>query len=167
MRDIDALLQEHNLDREEIEELLQQNEKINAIKLVFDKTGIGLKNSKDLVEAIQRKETHFSEDNSSSNSNVSVKTFSKNGQLTVKLKLNNQPEKVVFPSDPDWAEVKRVMGDKPELIAYEKEYLENPTKFQSQKNTLFIEDEGSRKWKVVLLAAVFTIVIIYLIYSNS
>ncbi len=167
MKDIDALLQEHHLDREEIEELLQQNEKINAIKLVFDNTGLGLKNSKDLVEAIQNKETNFIEDYSSGNSNISVKTFSKNGQLTVKLKLNNQPEKVVFPSDSDWAEVKKVMGDKPELIAYEKEYLENPIKFQSQKNTLFIEDEGSGKWKVVLLAAVFTIVIIYVIYSNS
>ncbi|WP_379965831.1 hypothetical protein [Epilithonimonas sp. UC225_85] len=167
MKDIDALLQEHNLDRQEIEELLQQNEKINAIKLVFDKTGLGLKNSKDLVEAIQSKETHFDEDNSLTNSNVSVKTFSKHGQLTVKLKLNNQPEKIVFPSDPDWAEVKKVMGDKPEIIAYEKEYLENPTKFQSQKNTLFIEEEGSGKWKVVLLAAIFTIFIIYLIYSNS
>lgn len=167
MKDIDSLLLEHNLDRMEIEELLRRNEKIMAIKVVRDKTGWDLKNSKDLVEAIQRKETHFSEDNSSSNSNVSVKTFSKNGQLTVKLKLNNQPEKVVFPSDPDWAEVKRVMGDKPELLAYEKEYLENPTKFQSQKNTLFIEETSSGKWKVVLLAAVFTIVIIYLIYSNS
>ena len=93
--------------------------------------------------------------------------FNKNGQLTVKLKLYNQPEKIVFPSDPDWAEVKRIMGDKPELIAYEKEYLENPTKFQQQKNTLFIEEKSSGKWKIVLLAAVFTIVIIYLIYSNS
>jgi len=167
MKDIDTLLQEHNLDRQEVEELLQQNEKINAIKLVFDKTGLSLKNSKDLVESIQNKETHFTEDGSSSNSNVSVKMLNKNGKLTVKLKLDDQPEKVVFPSDPDWAEVKKVMGDKPELIAYEKEYLENPTQFQSQKNKLFIEDEGSGKLKVVLLAAIFTVIIIYLIYSNS
>lgn len=167
MKDINALLQEHNLNRQEIEELLQQNEKINAIKLVFDKTGLGLKNSKDLVEAIQNTETHFTEGNSLGNSNVSVKTLNKNGKLTVKLKLNNQSEKVVFPSDPDWAEVKKVMGDKPELLAYEKEYLEDPTQFQSQKNTLFIEEKSSGKWKVVLLAAVLTIIIIYLIYSNS
>ena len=166
MKDIDALLQEHNLDRQEIEDLLRENEIINAIKLVFDKTGLGLKNSKDLVEAIQNKETHFTEDSSLSNSNVSVKTFNKNGKLTVKLKLNDQPEKVVFPSDPDWAEVKKLMGNKPELIAYEKAYLENPTQFQNQKNTLFIEEESSRKWKVVLLATIFTIAIIYLIYSN-
>lgn len=168
MKDIDNLLQEHNLDRQEIEGLLQQNEKMLAIKLVMDKTDLGLKNSKDLVESIQNKETHFTEDHSSgSSSNVSVKMLNKNGQLTVRLKLNNQSEKVVFPSDPDWAEVKKVMGDKPELLAYEKEYLENPMQFQKQKNTLFIEDEGSGKWKVVLLAAVFTIIIIYLIYSNS
>ena len=167
MKDIDTLLQEHNLDRYEIEELLRRNEKIMAIKLVRDKTGWDLRDSKDFVESIENKETHFTADHSSGNSNVSVKTFNKNGQLTVKLKLNNQPEKVVFPSDPDWAEVKRVMGDKPELLAYEKEYLENPMQFQSQKNTLFIEEETSGKWKVVLLAAVITLVVIYFIYSNS
>ncbi|MCD9853771.1 hypothetical protein LUD75_03600 [Epilithonimonas sp. JDS] len=168
MKDIDTLLQEHNLDRFEIEELLRRNEKIAAIKLVRDKTNWDLRNSKDFVEAFEANDTHFTQDDSfSGNSNVSVKTFNKNGQLTVKLKLNNQPEKVVFPSDPDWAEVKKVMGNKPELLAYEKEYLENPTKFQNQKNTLFIEENGSGKWKVVLLAAVCTIVIIYLIYSNS
>lgn len=167
MKDIDTLLQQHNLNRHEIEELLRKNEKIAAIKLVRDKTNWDLRNSKDFVEAIESNDTHFAEENSfSGNSNVSVKMLNKNGQLSVKLKLNNQPEKIVFPSDPDWAEVKKVMGEKPELIAYEKEYLENPTRFQHQKNTLFIEDEGSGKWKVVLLAAIFTIIIIYLIYSK-
>lgn len=167
MKDIDALLQEYNLDKQEIEELLRQNQKINAIKVVFDKTGMGLKNSKDLVESIQNKQTHFTEDNSRGNTNVSVKMLNKNGQITVRLKLNNQQEKVVFPSDPDWEEVKKVMGDKPELLAYEEAYFADPTQFQKQKNTLFIEDEGSRKWKVVLLAAIFTIIIVYLIYSKS
>jgi len=166
MKDIDTLLQEHNLDRMEIEELLRRNEKIMAIKVVRDKTGWDLRDSKDFVESIQNKETHFTEDNSSYNSNVSVKTFHKNGQLTVKLKLNDQPEKIVFPSDPDWAEVKRVMGDKPELIAYEKEYLENPIPFQKQKSTLFIEEDNSNKWKFVLLASVLALAIIYFIYSN-
>ena len=166
MKDIDILLQEHNLDRMEIEELLRRNEKIMAIKVVRDKTGWDLRDSKDFVESIQNKETHFTKDNSSYNSNVSVKTFNKNGQLTVKLKLNDQPEKVVFPSDPDWAEVKRVMGDKPELIAYEKEYLENPIPFQKQKSTLFIEEDNSNKWKFVILASVLALAIIYFIYSN-
>ncbi|MNK21023.1 hypothetical protein D3C87_392740 [compost metagenome] len=166
MKDIDALLQEHHLDRMEIEELLRRNEKIMAIKVVRDKTGWDLRNSKDFVESIQNKETHFTEDNSSYNSNVSVKTFNENGQLTVKLKLNNQREKVVFPSDPEWAEVKKMMGDKPELIAYEKEYLENPIPFQKQKSTLFIDEDHSNKWKIVILATVFTLGIIYFIYSN-
>lgn len=166
MKDIDTLLQEHNLDRMEIEELLRRNEKIMAIKVVRDKTGWDLRDSKDFVESIQNKETHFTEDNSSYNSNISVKMLNKNGQLTVKLKLNNQPEKIVFPSDPDWAEVKRVMGGKPELIAYEKEYLENPIPFQKQKSTLFIEEDNSNKWKFVLLASVLALAIIYFIYSN-
>lgn len=166
MKDIDTLLQEHHLDRMEIEELLRRNEKIMAIKVVRDKTGWDLRDSKDFVESIQNKETHFTEDNSSYNSNVSVKMFNKNGQLTVKLKLNNQPEKIIFPSDPDWAKVKRVMGDKPELIAYEKEYLENPIPFQKQKSTLFIEEDNSNKWKFVLLASVLALAIIYFIYSN-
>ncbi|RZJ37460.1 MAG: hypothetical protein EOO18_05620 [Chryseobacterium sp.] len=167
MKDIDTLLQEHDLDRFEIEELLRRNEKIQAIKLVRDKTGWDLRNSKDFVESIEGHQTHFTENNSPVDSNVSVKMLNRNGTVTVKLKLNNQPEKVVFPSDPDWAEVKKVMGNKPELAAYEKAYFENPTQFQHQKNKLFVEEEASGKWKVVLLAALFTVIIIYILYSNS
>lgn len=107
MKDIDTLLQEHDLDRFEIEELLRRNEKIQAIKLVRDKTGWDLRNSKDFVESIEGHQTHFTENNSPVNNNVSVKMLNRNGTVTVRLKLNNQPEKVVFPSDPDWAEVKK------------------------------------------------------------
>ena len=90
MKDINTLLQEHNLDRFEIEELLRQNRKIEAIKLVRDTTDWDLKNSKDFVEAIQSNQTHFTENTSFSNRNVSVKMLNKNGKITVKLKLNNE-----------------------------------------------------------------------------
>jgi|GEM_PF-2455934 len=156
MKDIDTLLQEHNLDRFEIEELLRRNEKIAAIKLVRDKTNWDLRNSKDFVEAIEANDTHFTQyDSFSGNSNVSVKTFNKNGQLTVKLKLNNQPEKVVFPSDPDWAEVKRVMGNKPELLAYEKEYLENPDQISKSKKYTFHRREWFRKMESCTFGSCF------------
>ncbi|UQB68453.1 hypothetical protein [Epilithonimonas zeae] len=167
MKEIDTLLQEHNLDRFEIEELLRQNRKIEAIKIVRDRTHWDLKNSKDFVESIEGKQAHFIENDSFKNSNVSVKMLSKNGKVVVKLKLNNQPEKIVFPTDADWEEVKKVMGNNPQLIAYEKAYLQNPNDFQYQKNTLFIEEDNSSKWKFVLLASVITIVIIYFIYSKS
>jgi len=167
MKDIDTLLQEHNLDRLEIEELLRQNRKIEAIKIVRDTTHWDLKVSKDFVESIESKQTHFTEDTSFNNRNVSVKMLNSNGRITVKLKLNNEREKVVFPTDPDWAEVKKTMGNNPQLIAYEKDYLENPNKYQHQKNTLFIEEDNSNRWKFVLLASVLALAIIYFIYSKS
>ena len=170
MKEIDTLLEEHNLNRFEIEELLRQNRKIEAIKIVRDQTHWDLKNSKDFVEAIEGNQTHFTEENnfaSSVSTNVSVKMVNTNGKLKFKIKHNNEREKVVFPTDPDWAEVKKVMGNNPQLIAHEKEYLENPNKYQHQKNTLFIEEDNSSKWKFVLLASVIAIVIIYFIYSKS
>lgn len=167
MKDINTLLEEHNLNRFGILELIRQSRKLEAIKLVREATNYSLKNSKDLVEAIEVGQTHFIEDDSFKNSNVSIKVLTKNGKVIVKLKLNNQPEKIVFPTDPDWAEVKKAIGNNPQLIAYEKAYLENPNDFQHQKNTLFIEEENSSKWKFVLLASVITIVIIYFIYSKS
>ncbi|GGG60853.1 hypothetical protein [Epilithonimonas arachidiradicis] len=167
MKNIDVILQEHNLDRSQIEELLRQNRKIEAIKVVRDATNYTLKSSKNLVESIEGNQTHFIEDDAFKNSKVSVKMLNKNGKVIIRLKLNNQPEKIVFPSDPDWAEVKKAMGNNPQLLAYEKAYLENPNDFQYQKNTLFIEEDNSGKWKFVLLASVITIVIIYFIYSKS
>jgi len=167
MKDIDTLLQEHDLDKQEIEELLRQNRKLEAIKIVRDTTNWDLRKSKDFVEAIEGKQTHFIEGDSFSNSNISVKMLSKNGRITVKLKMDNQREKVVFPTDPDWAEVKKAMGNNPQLLAYEKDYLENPNKYQHQKNTLFIEEDNANKWKFVLLASVIALAIIYFIYSKS
>lgn len=167
MKDIDTLLQEHDLDKQEIEELLRQNRKLEAIKIVRDTTNWDLRKSKDFVEAIQSKQTHFIEDTSFNNRNISVKMLNKNGRITVKLKMDNQREKVVFPTDPDWAEVKKAMGNNPQLLAYEKDYLENPNKYQHQKNTLFIEEDNANKWKFVLLASVIALAIIYFIYSKS
>ena len=166
MTDIDTLLQQHNLTRQEIEELLRQNKKLEAIKRVRDETNYSLKSSKDLVESIEDNQTHFINEDFYNHSNVSVKMQNLNGKTTVKLKLNNQPEKIVFPTDPDWNEVKKAMGDNSDLIAYEKAYFENPNEFQRQKSTLFIEEDNSNKWKFVLLASVLIIGIIYFIYSN-
>lgn len=42
------------IDDEEIRELIRQNRKIEAIKRLRDATGLGLKEAKDAVEALER-----------------------------------------------------------------------------------------------------------------
>jgi hypothetical protein len=45
---------DERIDDEEIRELIRQNRKIDAIKLVRERTGLGLKEAKDAVEALER-----------------------------------------------------------------------------------------------------------------
>ena len=47
---------ENNIE-EQVRQLLHQNKKINAVKLVYETTGMKLKDSKDFVEKIEMKET--------------------------------------------------------------------------------------------------------------
>lgn len=53
MTDYKILLQNHNI-LTSVQDLIQKNEIISAIKLVKDKTGLSLKESKDIVERISK-----------------------------------------------------------------------------------------------------------------
>lgn len=46
---------DERIDDEEIRELIRQNRKIEAIKRVRDRTGLGLAEAKDAVEAVEHK----------------------------------------------------------------------------------------------------------------
>ncbi|WP_081997510.1 ribosomal protein L7/L12 [Sphingopyxis fribergensis] len=46
---------DERIDEEEIRELLRQDRKIEAIKRVRDRTGLGLAEAKDAVEAVEHK----------------------------------------------------------------------------------------------------------------
>lgn len=45
---------DERIDEDEIRELIRQNRKIEAIKRVRDRTGLGLAEAKDAVEAVER-----------------------------------------------------------------------------------------------------------------
>ncbi|ALJ13370.1 ribosomal protein L7/L12 [Sphingopyxis macrogoltabida] len=49
----EARIDDARIDDEEIRELIRQNRKIEAIKRLRDQTGLGLKEAKDAVEAIE------------------------------------------------------------------------------------------------------------------
>ena len=53
MTNDEILLQKHNI-LTSVQELTQRNDMISAIKLVKDKTGLGLKESKDIVDRISK-----------------------------------------------------------------------------------------------------------------
>ena len=49
-----APVQDAPIDDDEIRELIRQNRKIEAIKRLRDATGLGLKEAKDAIEALER-----------------------------------------------------------------------------------------------------------------
>lgn len=161
MKSIDDILAEFNIDKNELETLIRENSKIAAIKIVYDKTGMGLKNAKDLIEHLSNKEPNITKEYSYDINNFSVRMINKNRKITVKLKEGNRSERTIFPSDPQWEKVKKALGNPLELTNFEKDFSENPSSYQQQKSTLFVENNNSKKWIYLFLAALLAVIVYY------
>lgn len=147
--------------------LLQQDKKIEAIKLMIDNTGMGLHDAKNFVESIEKKEIVFDSATLDRFSNTSVKMTNSNGKITVKIREGNNPEKTVYPNDPDWNKVKQMLGNKPELSYYETEFLNGKHSIQQKKSSLFVETNSFGKWILFLfLFCVIMLVIYFYNYKN-
>lgn len=147
--------------------LLQQDKKIEAIKLMIDSTGLGLRDAKNFVESIEKKETVFDSAILDRFSNTSVKMTNSNGKITVKIREGNNPEKTVYPNDPDWNKAKQMLGNKPELSYYETEFLNGKHSIQQKKSSLFVETNSFGKWILFLfLFCVIMLVIYFYNYKN-
>lgn len=109
---VDEILSDHKIE-EQVTTLLQQNSKLEAIKLVIDHTDMNLLDAKNLVESIQNKETTFTPENIDRFSDISVKMTNFNGKITVKIKEGNHPEKIVYPNDPNWEKAKKYLETNP------------------------------------------------------
>ncbi len=164
MTNIDEFLKESALNRTDVEQLILQGKKVEAIKLVHDACALDLRNSKNLVDAIESKQAEINLDQWLPDQNLKVFINTVNGKHTVKIKRGNQPEKVVIPTDPEWETVRKVMGHSPEIIAYEKSFAENPAAFQQERSKLYVDHEKSN-WKMIILAAAIATLILYLIFK--
>lgn len=150
---------------EELNTLLLQNKKIEAIKLVIDNTGMGLKDAKNFVESIQKKETVFNQEAIERFSNINVSMTNINGNITVKIKEGNRPEKIVYPNDSDWERAKQMLGNKPELIQYENEFLSGKHPVPQKKSNLFVETSSIGKW--ILFLVLFCVIMLFIYFYGS
>lgn len=157
------ILQKNNIE-EELNALLQQNKKLEAIKLVIDNTGMGLHNAKNFVESIQNKETTFNPEAIENFSNISVKMTNKNGKITVKIKEGGHSEKIIYPNDPNWEKAKKMLGNKPELLQYENEFLSGKHPIPQKKSNLFIETNSFGKW--ILFFVLFCLIMLVIYFFN-
>lgn len=160
------ILQKNNIG-EEISILLQQNKKLEAIKLVIDNTGMGLLNAKNFVESIQNKESTFTPEAIENFSNVSVKMTNINGKITVKMKEGSSPGKIIYPNDPNWEKAKKMLGNKPELLQYETEFLNGKHPIPQKKSNLFVETNSFRKWILFFVLFCLIMLVIYFFSSNN
>jgi len=160
----DEILQKDNIG-EKLNILLQQDKKIEAIKLVIDATGMDLLNAKNFVESIQNKETTFSPESLENFSNISVKMTNKNGKITVKIKEGHHPEKAIYPNDPSWEKAKKMLGNKPELLQYENEFRSGKHPIPQKKSNLFVETDSYGKW--ILFFVLFCAIMLVIYYYSS
>ena len=159
----DKILSENNIE-EELNTLLRENKKIEAIKLVIERAGIDLKDAKNFVESIQKAGTAFNQEEIEKFSNFSAKMTNITGNITVKIKDGNRPEKIIYPNDSDWEKAKQMLGNKPELIRYENEFLSGKYPIPQKKSNLFVETNSFGKW---ILFLVLFCAIMLVIYYNS
>ncbi|OCK52647.1 hypothetical protein BA768_11040 [Chryseobacterium sp. CBo1] len=160
------ILQKNNIG-EEINTLLQQNKKLEAIKLLIDNTGMGLHNAKNFVESIQNKETTFNPEAIENFSNISVKMTNINGKITVKMKEGSNPGKIIYPNDPNWEKAKKMLGNKPELLQYETEFLNGKHPIPQKKSNLFVETNSFGKWILFFVLFCLIMLVIYFFSSNN
>lgn len=156
-----------NTIEEQVRHLLQQNRKLEAIKLMYDSGRMNLKDSKNFVESIERKENIFKPKSAEHFDNSNVQMTGINGRITVKMRQGNGPERVIYPDDPDWEKAKMMLGNKPELDLYEKEFFEGKHPVQKQQSTLFVEDKSSGKWILFFVLFGIIVLLIYFFYYRT
>lgn len=152
---------------EQVKHLLQQNRKLDAIKLMYDSGKMNLKDSKNFVENIERKNNLFKPNPSDQFDNSKVEMTNINGRITVQMRKGNQPERIIYPDDPDWETAKAMLGNKPELLVYEKEFFEGKHPVQKQQSTLFVENKSSGKWILFIVLFGIIMLLIYIFYYKN
>lgn len=162
---ISEIAKKNNIE-EQLNILLQENRKLEAIKLVIDSTGMGLLSAKNLVESIENGETTFNPETMEELSNMGVKMTNNNGKITVKIKEGNT-ERVIYPNDPKWEKVKKMLGNKTELQNYETDFLNGKYPLPQKKSNLFVETNSFGKWILFVVLFCIIMLLIYLFYPKN
>jgi len=162
---ISEIIQKNDIEQQ-LHILLKENRKLEAIKLVIDNTGMGLLSAKNLVESIQNGETTFNPETLEDFSDIGVKMINNNGKITVKIK-EGTTERVIYPNDPKWKKVKKMLGHKTELQNYETDFLNGKYPVPQKKSNLFVETNSAGKWILFLVLFFIIMLFIYFLYPKN
>ena len=152
-----------DIELKPVKDLVDNNEKILAIKHVIDLTGCSLIVGKNFVEQIDDLESFNPNNNSLLNGKEGVSVSNRNGNIKV-IYTNGKSKKAVTPSDFEWKRVKVLLPNNQTLLQYEKQFLggkigENQTLIQ--KNEGFFNKFSGIK-KVLTALIILILLIIYL-----
>ncbi|RQO32280.1 hypothetical protein DBR32_01330 [Taibaiella sp. KBW10] len=115
-------LEEKGIKLDAFIRLLEEDRKIEAIKMLIESTGMGLKEAKDFVDQLTQ---NGSTDHTASyrqRSSESVKMQSNKGKTVITYTNTEGQVKIVNPDSPEWPDVRRLMGDHKMLQSYEAAY---------------------------------------------
>lgn len=112
------------LSATEINRLIAEGKKVEAIAYIAQHAGLGLKEAKQLVDTLTRVDDMLNEGCESQHQQAKVTKT--NNVITVKYTGNNGIEMTVTPSDAAWTEVKKLMPDNDLIKEYEATWKHNP-----------------------------------------
>lgn len=127
----------------EIQKLLNENRKLEAVKLVLETCNCGLKEAKDVVDNIEIGNFDMSNLQTLPSNNIErVWAQKKNGSIIVTYSSGTDEKIVVTPADPLWQRVKAmVKNDNPLINEYETSFnngtLPEPKPSKSSSITRF------------------------------
>ena len=166
--EISTILQDSGLTEQDIKNLLVQNKKIEAVKLVHNATGLGLLESKNLVENIHNSLSNF---NSSGKENTNQITITQKDKIEILnlLKEHKKINAVQF--------VKNITGWN---LKDSKDFIDsienNPSKIETlkfsksqikRKSTLFIENKPFFSLKYILIILAVFLLFIYFAFLKK
>ncbi|TDG36455.1 hypothetical protein EZJ43_08020 [Pedobacter changchengzhani] len=155
-------LKNRGLDLAEILKLIEQNKKLEAVKLVHETAKIGLKEAKELVDNLTDGNWDGYTKPTSTGYKESVRVEKNNGDIKVTYTDNNGKMNFVTPNDPIWAHVKKLMMNKELMLEYEQKFNEN--NFNTTAS-VFVE-ERPKTWLWIILAAIILVTVCYFVFNK-
>lgn len=152
-----------DIDLKPIKELVNNNEKILAIKHVIDLTDCRLIVAKNFVEQLNDLQNFDPNIQGISNSNEGVSVSNSNGKINVTYKTGKS-KKNVTPADIEWKRVKAILPNNQTILQYEKQFSEGKININQtliQRNKGFFYDFSGIK-KVLTILIIIILIIVYL-----
>ena len=142
-----------------MDELLSEDRKLEAIKLLMEHTGMSLKEAKELVDGLKSSPTGAS---SRSSRRESIRAQRKNGRTVVTYKGDDGVEQEVTPDHPLWERVKSRMQGNAMIEAYEAEHAATATGSTPIEDSVFVANDRAKRalyLKIALVVAVAAMIL--------